>query len=835
MENSSVRSRVIFGLKIAPVLLIILFLSLFSTGCGQDDQLTFHYLVLLDGKPWTGDIYCYTDQFITVSGDVNGKWVEKQATVALFSIYDIKETAVSPTAEHDGPFNTFYVSGGPEGATYDGMVVFTLQNSMEAYYTDGSLYYQTTAKTHNVTVNTEPGDGVWRDYFYTFMFTTKGKADVKATLNGKPWEGPVSYQIDYVKPAETRGSYEHRENFVYYYLNQQKIGPVSGDSVAKSFDLKTGYYTVSYISGGPEGATLNRITPGAGIEVKPGQPASSVFNFVKTDANTLKVEATLDGQPWEGPLEFVVNPPENDGNGLKPIPGDTAPTNDGSRQVRPDEIGKKGQNFNGATVPAVFKNVENGIYNISYISGGPTNARFENASPDNLSLENDQEGTLTLAFTTKGIVNINVLVDGEPYTRPAGFTLFGKRDTLNPNVIWYNFSESITSLPYSRELEPANYVVSYPRNLPDGAVFVSSTPDEEFFGAGFFGLYISGKLNPGGELTFTLNYTKKGSVIVNGTKDGAAWSGPCEFTLTAMDIMSVNPDTGAQTRVVLRGHQLPAVYTGVMPGQYMLTYVSGGPDNLIPVIKPSSLQNVKIGIETGYTLEFGSGSLTVTGSIRGAAWSGACNYIIDGPVTRTGTEVPFTFTGLPMGTYTITYLSGAPDKCDFSDIFVPGNLLPQDTLELTPESKTGRFNIRFIEIPVVIVASADLRVTGVGTFIGVGPKGTYAVTVTNLGPDAAAGVVVNIALPPNEDGAGTNWAVTWASDTGAGAYNPGTGDWNVGTLASGASVTITITVDISPVPAMTINNYFTATATITASGVADNNPANNTVNISYHS
>jgi hypothetical protein len=821
MEDSSVTTRMMFCLKIAPILLIILFLSFFSTGCGQDDQLTFHYLVLLDGKPWTGTISCYTDQFVTVYGNMNGKEVKKEATVPLLSIYDIKETAVSPTAEHDGPFNTAFVSGGPEGATYDGMMVYTLQNGIEGMLTNGKDCYYSKSKTHNVTVNTAPGYGVWRDYFYTFLFTTKGKADVKATLNGKPWEGPVSYQINYVKPAVIKASGEHRENWVYYYLDKQKVDPVSGTSVTRSFDLKTGKYIVSYISGGPEGATLKNITPGAGIDVKPGQPASSVFNFVKTDANTLKVEATLDGQPWEGPLEFTVNPPRNDGNEIKPVPGDTAPTNDDARQAAAQDIGERGQSYYGATVPAKFDHAKNGIYNVSYISGGPANARFENASPSDLSLFDEQEGTVTLAFTTKGFVNIIVLVDGVPYTGPAGFTLYGKRDALNSFLIWYNFTENIASLPYSRELEPGDYVVAYPQNLPDGAVFVSGAPDEAFFRPGIFGQYIDiiGSLNPGGELTFTFNYTKKGSVTIVGLKDGAPWSGPCEFTLTAMDIMSINPDTGAQNRLVLGGHQLPANFAGVIPGRYLLTYISGGPDNLTPVIKPSSLQTVKIGIGTGYSLEFSSCSLTVTGSIRGAAWSGACNYVIDGPVTLTGTEVPFTFTGLPMGTYTITYQSGAPENCEFSSIYAPPGLIPQDTLELTPESKTGRFNIRFIE-QMTVAVGADLAVTisAVPT-TPLGANVVFTISVTNNGPLTADGITLTFPVGFPIGG--------FAHIGHTGTYDPLTGIITIGTLAPGATASLTITLNQGP----STGGSYNFIVTVATSSVPDMNLPNNSASV----
>ena len=64
----------------------------------------------------------------------------------------------------------------------------------------------------------------------------------------------------------------------------------------------------------------------------------------------------------------------------------------------------------------------------------------------------------------------------------------------------------------------------------------------------------------------------------------------------------------------------------------------------------------------------------------------------------------------------------------------------------------------------------------------------YTVTVTNNGPDAATGVTVLDKLPTG---------LILQSATPVGAYAPGTGMWTVGSLASGASATLTLTVRIN--------------------------------------
>ena len=64
----------------------------------------------------------------------------------------------------------------------------------------------------------------------------------------------------------------------------------------------------------------------------------------------------------------------------------------------------------------------------------------------------------------------------------------------------------------------------------------------------------------------------------------------------------------------------------------------------------------------------------------------------------------------------------------------------------------------------------------------------YTIKVKNNGPDAATGVEAADQLPAS---------VTYAShNADQGAYISGTGIWTIGTLANGATTTLTITVTI---------------------------------------
>ncbi|WP_162253735.1 DUF11 domain-containing protein, partial [Lysobacter sp. Root690] len=115
----------------------------------------------------------------------------------------------------------------------------------------------------------------------------------------------------------------------------------------------------------------------------------------------------------------------------------------------------------------------------------------------------------------------------------------------------------------------------------------------------------------------------------------------------------------------------------------------------------------------------------------------------------------------------------------------------------------------------VPVASADLAVTKTVSNPNppIGSTITFTITVANAGPSAAAGVVVNDALP-------SGYSFVSATPS-AGTYNAGTGVWTVGALAVGASQTLTV----SAVVLETGSYANTATGTSTT---GDPTPGNNT-------
>jgi uncharacterized repeat protein (TIGR01451 family) len=111
--------------------------------------------------------------------------------------------------------------------------------------------------------------------------------------------------------------------------------------------------------------------------------------------------------------------------------------------------------------------------------------------------------------------------------------------------------------------------------------------------------------------------------------------------------------------------------------------------------------------------------------------------------------------------------------------------------------------------------SADLSITKSMTPVNptLGQNVTFAITVTNNGPNAASGVVVNDFLPTG---------LTYVSDDSGGAYNPATGLWTVpGTINNAGSATLNVTATVET------TDQACNQAQITSGTPLDTNPVNN--------
>jgi uncharacterized repeat protein (TIGR01451 family) len=120
----------------------------------------------------------------------------------------------------------------------------------------------------------------------------------------------------------------------------------------------------------------------------------------------------------------------------------------------------------------------------------------------------------------------------------------------------------------------------------------------------------------------------------------------------------------------------------------------------------------------------------------------------------------------------------------------------------------------------IVAASADIGVTKSvsNATPAVGTNVTFTVNAHNAGPDATTALQVTDLLP-----AGLTFV---SSTTSQGTYNAGTGVWDVGALAGGASATLHITATV------TGTTKVTNTATRTLTTPVDADPANDTASSS---
>ncbi len=119
--------------------------------------------------------------------------------------------------------------------------------------------------------------------------------------------------------------------------------------------------------------------------------------------------------------------------------------------------------------------------------------------------------------------------------------------------------------------------------------------------------------------------------------------------------------------------------------------------------------------------------------------------------------------------------------------------------------------VRALAADLVVGKSVDLPAPVPGDTLH------YTVTVTDQGPDPAAGVVVQDVLP-----AGVAFLAATADQ---GSYDPGTGRWSVGDLAVGAAATLVLA---AVVEADATGKQITNTASVAAGWPADPDPGNDT-------
>jgi uncharacterized repeat protein (TIGR01451 family) len=276
--------------------------------------------------------------------------------------------------------------------------------------------------------------------------------------------------------------------------------------------------------------------------------------------------------------------------------------------------------------------------------------------------------------------------------------------------------------------------------------------------------------------TATIDPTATGSLINIATvtpPGGTPSSGSDSDTLTPQADLAVTKTDGK---------------TSAVPGTadtYTITVSNAGPStvtslNLTDSV-PAALLNPIFGTPSAGSYDPATG-----------IWSGlslATGQSIT--ITLTGTIDPAA-TGSLTNTATVSPPPGVTDPN-------PGNNSSSDTNTLTPQADLA-------------ATKTDGKTSAVP-----GTSTTYTITVSNAGPSTVSSVNLTDTIPA----ALLNPAFGAPS---AGSYDPATGVWSGLSLATGQSITITLTGTIDPAATGTLTN----TATVSPpAGVTDPNPGNN--------
>lgn len=453
------------------------------------------------------------------------------------------------TGAASGSYTIAYASGGPAGATYLGA-------------TPASQSLATGATTE-----------------FLLAFESPTNVEVKATLNGAPWTGLVTYQVNgyaditnWLAASLTYPGAMAPQTFANVLEGTQYVTiPGEGSGYAA-------YYSLNYLSGGPVGATLASVTSPTSTFLLTGHTKTYTLNFLAegVDADSLVVNATLDGAPWSGPMNAQLQ------GLLSMFPSVSTPV-----YVLPavPHVFTGVQTAGSWTDPVTQVTGPGGFYGVTYLSGGPANAVLDSTTPSfpAQTFVTGSVKTFTFHFRsirpTTGEIGVNATLDGAPWTGAVSYTLTGPASlagTLAP--------QGFAAQP------PGAYSIAYNSGGPPGATFAGVVPS------------ITQSMAPGGSIGYTLAFrTAKPAPVENGTivieatlanaMGAAAWVGSVNYTITGPYLIG--------------GASVPQTNAGVPVGAYTLTYQSGGPPGTSLVsVTPSATQTLSANGAITFRLNF---------------------------------------------------------------------------------------------------------------------------------------------------------------------------------------------------------------------------------------
>ena len=394
---------------------------------------------------------------------------------------------------------------------------------------------------------------------------------------------------------------------------------------------------------------------------------------------------------------------------------------------------------------------------ISASSGGTNNAGVVSWVLTSLSPGVGTTLTLTVTAPTGGnVTNVATVTSSTPDSNPANNTSAPVGTTITPiadmavgktgpaTVVANSnltYTISVTNLGPS---PAAGIVVA--DVLPTTGTFVSCAPAYSTFSAGALGWSL-GTFSPGQVSNLT--------VIVKAPASGFLTNiaGVSTTTLDTNSVNNASPSIISAVTILASTADLGVTKTGptnVYGGanfSYTITVTNSGPASASNVVASDVLP---------------TNVVFVSASGGGTTNAGVANWVLGTLASGNATNVTITVKapvgGVVTNVATVTSTIADPNSANnTSSPVVTSVTLAADVAIAKTAAAT-------------VLASSNL---------------TYTISVTNFGPSSASGVVVTDALPAS---------VTFVSATGGGFNNSGVVNWSLGTLTSGQTSNVTVTV-----------------------------------------
>ena len=344
----------------------------------------------------------------------------------------------------------------------------------------------------------------------------------------------------------------------------------------------------------------------------------------------------------------------------------------------------------------------------------------------------------------------------------------------------------------------------------------------------------------GDTVTYSIKVTNSGSVNATGLMITDDWPVGITYVSSSADTGTYDNGTTIWTVGNLNsGASAGLTITATVASRAGVIIL----DNMVRISKVDQNDNEmpKQVANASFTIQ--NADLTITNTVDNAApnQQGNINYTINltnnGPANATGVTV---YDSLPQG---VTYVSSSTNQGSYdskSGNWTVGNVADGASAKLTittsVDTGTGALEIDNLAVmayadqpdsnlnnndatAVVKVNGADLSLSNGedNTSPSVGATVTFTVTLTNNGPLDGTGIIVTDMVP-----AGLTYLSSVADQ---GSYDSATGIWNVGSVANGATATLTLKVTVN---SGTATQKLVSTAKITHSDQPDGDTADNT-------